>query len=211
MSRPSADELLELISVLAHDLRTPLTPVKGYAEILRSRPGIGPAKTEQYAGIVVEAAARMERSVDMLSGIAALHAGRGQVRNEAVDAAVIIAERLDLWRGRLPARTFAGHTGSAPGVMLVDRGWIGRALDVLIEQATRLWPPPAVISMRAVAGPAGDTVRLTVGDLMDEDAAPAVSRDSDALGRAFVNAVCDACGYQRAGDLEIDVPIAAPV
>ncbi|MDQ1708640.1 MAG: hypothetical protein QOG49_25 [Frankiaceae bacterium] len=227
--RPTADELIELMSVLAHDLRTPLTPVKGYAEILRSRRDLGAEKTMQYAGIVVEAATRMERSVDMLSGISALYAGRGQVRNEPVAAADIVAERLDVWRGRQPERAFAGDTEAAPGAVLVDRGWIGKALDVLIEAALRGSPAPAVISLRAITGRYGAAeaahTRFVVGappggDGADGDGADSGAADSgaadrpaaaapDRLSSAFVAAVCAVCGYRLIGDFELEVPVAA--
>lgn len=210
MTTPTAAELLELMSVLAHDLRAPLTPIRGYAEIVRTRPELGQDKTQEYAGIVVEAAARMEHSVDMLSGISALYGGRGQVREEPYATADIVAERLDIWRGRLPDRTFAGHTGAAPAGVLIDRGWLGKALDVLIEQATKAWPAPAVISVRAATGASGDSVHLVIGPLAEEATEQGPPLRADRLGRAFVEAVCSACGYEFVGDFEVSVPAGVP-
>ncbi|MEP7055464.1 MAG: histidine kinase dimerization/phospho-acceptor domain-containing protein [Actinomycetota bacterium] len=205
---PTTADLLELMSVLAHDLRTPLTPVRGYAEILRTKPELGPIKSVQYATIIVEAAARIERSVDMLSGISTLYSGRAEVRSEALRPVDIVAERLDLWRGRHPERVFAADTEEAHGPVVADRGWLGRALDVLIEHAVRAWPSPAVISLSART----DAEAVATCFSADGVSSPDVTRASysDRLGRAFVIAVSDVCGYPLNGDYAIDVPAAQP-
>lgn len=227
-SRPSAAELLELMAVLAHDLRTPLTPIKGYAEIMRSRSNLGAEKTEQYAAIIVEAGARMERSVDLLSGLCALYGGRAEIRAEPIRAVDVVAERLDIWRGRVPARSFEGQCEAAYGAVIADRGWLGQALDVLIDRALRTWPAPAAITLGARTQPGGQTTRFTVGRIGAADAsAPSAAVDAsgasaavdasgqdqgagptDRLGRAFVVAVSQVCGYALT-DAGMDVPVAA--
>lgn len=203
--RPTAHDLFELMSVLAHDLRTPLTPVKGYAEILRTKPALGPEKTAQYAAIIVEAAARMEHSVDLLSSISTLYGGRAEIRPETMRAVDVVAERLDIWRGRAPQRTFEGHTEAAYGVVVADRGWLGKALDVLVMQAIRVWPM-AAITVGARTNPGGQSTRFTVGVI--GAGVDGGSRTSDRLGGAFLTAVADVCGYELPGDWELDVQAA---
>jgi signal transduction histidine kinase len=203
--RPTALDLFELMAVLAHDLRTPLTPVRGYAEILRTKQGIGPEKTAQYAAIIVDAAARMERSVDMLSGISTLYGGRAEIHPETLRAVDVVAERIDIWRGRLPERTFEGHTEAAYGDVIADRGWLGKALDVLIEHAVRSWPAPAVISIGARTNPGAQSTRFTAGAVSMPEVREGSS--SDRLAQAFITAVSDVCGYPLRGDFEIDVAV----
>lgn len=204
---PTAAELLELMSVLAHDLRTPLTPVKGYAEILRTRANLGPDKTAQYAAIIVEAAARMERSVNLLAGISALYGGRAEIRPETMRAVDVIAERLDIWRGREPARSFEGHTEAAYGGVVADRGWLGKALDVLIDQALRAWPAPAAITLGARTNPGGESTCFSVDAIGEGNSSAA---PNDRIGRVFLAAVSDVCGYPLTREVELEVP-AAPV
>lgn len=203
-----ADELAALLSVLAHDLRTPLTPVRGYAEILRTRGhALGPEKTVEYATIISEAAARMERSVDLLSGISALYTGRADVRPERVRAADLVAERLDIWRGRQPARSFAADIEGTHGAVLVDRGWLGKVLDVFLDQAVRSWPPATPIVIGARTDVRGGATRLGVGTA--DPVAQAAPLALDRLGTAFANAVSETLGYPFAGPLEILVPPSA--
>jgi len=204
--RPTSDDLFELMSVLSHDLRTPLTPVKGYAEIMRTRAhALGPDKTVQYATIIVDAAARMERSIDLLSGISALYGGRADIQQVPVRPANLVAERLDIWRGREPQRVFQADAAAASGGVLADRGWLGKALDIFVDQALRTWPAPATIVLSAVSHPNGQTTSLRVGALGIANVAGAAA--TGRLGRAFVVAVADVCGYSLTGDLEIELPV----
>ena len=201
--RPSADELFELMSVLAHDLRTPLTPIKGYAEIIRTRPMLGSEKTANYATIVVEAAARLERSVDLLSGISALYRGRAAIRQETLRPVDVVAERLDVWRGRVPERSFTGQTAAAYGGVVADRVWLGKALDVLIDHAMRGQPAATTICLEAVTNDGADATCFTVSAVSDAD--DTVTAKSDRLGRAFVISVSDVCGYALIGESAIEV------
>lgn len=201
--RPAAEDLFELLSALAHDLRTPLTPVKGYAEILRTRaPALGPEKIAEYAAIIVEASARMERSVDLLSGISALYAGRAEVRPVPLRPGDLVAERLDIWRGREPQRTFQADTAAASGVVLADRGWLGRALDVYADQAIRSWPQSATIVLTAKTHALGERTSFRISAADSEIATGALIKDR--LGGAFLVAVADVCGYPLSGPLEIE-------
>jgi K+-sensing histidine kinase KdpD len=203
--RPTAAELFELMSVLAHDLRTPLTPVRGYAEILRTKPDLGPEKTSQYAAIIVEAASRIERSVEMYSGISALYGGRAEIRPETLRALDVVAERVDMWRGRLPERTFVAADEAGYAAVVADRGWLGKALDVLIDRAVRTWPAPAVISFGAHAARDRETTRFAARAVDVPDVA---EPPRDRLAHAFVVAVADVCGYAMHGAFAIDVPTA---
>lgn len=202
--RPSSDDLFELMSVLAHDLRAPLTPMKGYGEILRTRANLGQEKTTAYATIVVEAAARMERSVDLLSGISALYGGRAEMRTERLRPVDLVTERLDLWRGRVPDRTFGGQTVAAYGAVVADRGWLGKALDVLIDQALRSAPAPASVVLEARTNPGGESTSFMVCISGDADCPEEIK--SDRLARAFLISVSDVCGYPMGDDLVIEVP-----
>lgn len=56
----------EWIANITHDLKTPLSPIKGYAEILREDGGKGEKQCKRYAGILLKNAAYMETLIDDL-------------------------------------------------------------------------------------------------------------------------------------------------
>ncbi|MFO7635678.1 MAG: HAMP domain-containing sensor histidine kinase [Clostridia bacterium] len=58
----------EILSNISHDLRTPLTMIKGYAEMVKDISGENPAKREEDLNVIIEEANRLNNLVnDMLS------------------------------------------------------------------------------------------------------------------------------------------------
>lgn len=53
----------DLIAFLAHDLKTPLTSVLGYLELLRDEPGLSEEQRSKYTGIALSKAQRLEELV----------------------------------------------------------------------------------------------------------------------------------------------------
>lgn len=53
----------DLIAFLAHDLKTPLTSVLGYLELLRDEPGLSEEQRSKYTGIALAKAKRLEELV----------------------------------------------------------------------------------------------------------------------------------------------------
>lgn len=53
----------DLIAFLAHDLKTPLTSVLGYLELLRDEPGLSEEQRAKYTGIALDKARRLEELV----------------------------------------------------------------------------------------------------------------------------------------------------
>ena len=59
----------ELLSMIAHDLSTPLTTVRGYAELL-ARPTVAPTVRDRAKSVILSETSRMERLVqDLVSGV----------------------------------------------------------------------------------------------------------------------------------------------
>lgn len=56
----------EWIANITHDLKTPLSPIRGYAEVLLEDGGENEAQVRQYAGIVLKNASYMECLIDDL-------------------------------------------------------------------------------------------------------------------------------------------------
>lgn len=53
----------DLIAFLAHDLKTPLTSVLGYLQLLRDEPGLSEEQRSKYTGIALDKAQRLEELV----------------------------------------------------------------------------------------------------------------------------------------------------
>ncbi len=202
-----------LLANVSHDLRTPLTAILGYAELMLRR-GDLTGKQAQAAEVIERNARRLLRLVNDLLLLAQVRAGHLRLELEAVDLGALAADTVEL------AQPLAhqGGLGLAldvppPGTALVeaDRLRLGQLLDNLLANAIKYTPAGGEVRVRVAAD--DGTARLEVAD--DGPGIPAAeqarlydafSRGSGAtapgtgLGLAIVRAVADAHGATIALD-----------
>lgn len=159
-----------LLSV-SHDLRTPLTSIRGYAEALTD--GTIPATDEQRRAATVIAAEsrRLSRLVDDLLDLARLDARQFSLHPRAVDAATVVATAVDAFR---PAADDLGidlavdTPESVPATIDADR--LGQIVGNLVENALKYARRSITVSLTR-DGP--DAFELRVADdgpgLAEED------------------------------------------
>ena len=142
-----------LLSV-SHELKTPLTAIRGYSEGLAD----GTFEAEEAARIISLEASRLERLVRDLLDLARMNSLRFSVQREPVDLAEVAREAVR--REDAAARAF-GVTLTAEG----DETWADadadRVLQVvsnLVENALRETPAGGAVTVRAEPG------RLLVAD-----------------------------------------------
>ncbi|MBQ4595722.1 MAG: HAMP domain-containing histidine kinase, partial [Firmicutes bacterium] len=66
----------DLIANVSHDLRTPLTMIKSYAEMIRDLSGDNPAKREQHLQVIIDETDRLNSLVGDLLSISRLQSGK---------------------------------------------------------------------------------------------------------------------------------------
>jgi signal transduction histidine kinase len=136
-----------LLSV-SHDLRTPLTSIRGYAEGIED----GTVEPREAAGVVGREAARLERLVGDLLALARLSQGALEVEREPVDLGAVVREAEERLR---PRARDAGidvrvEAGTAPAT--ADHGRALQVVSNLLENAIRVSPAGGVVELRAVPG-----------------------------------------------------------
>ena len=62
-ARESEQRRGDLVAFLAHDLKTPLTSVLGYLNLLHDEPGLTPEQRAKYTGIALDKARRLEELI----------------------------------------------------------------------------------------------------------------------------------------------------
>ncbi len=65
----------DLVANISHDLRTPLTMVKAYAEMIRDLSGDNPIKREEHIGIIIEESDRLAALVNDILDLSKLESG----------------------------------------------------------------------------------------------------------------------------------------
>lgn len=85
----------ELIANISHDLRTPLTMIVGYAEVIRDIEG---ENTPENIQVIIDEATRLTTLVNDLLEISNVQGGRTERKNERFDLALLAQETVDRYR-----------------------------------------------------------------------------------------------------------------
>lgn len=72
----------DLMANISHDLRTPLTMVKAYAEMIRDLSGDDPQKREEHLGIIIEESDRLAALVNDIMDLTKLESGAAELNRE---------------------------------------------------------------------------------------------------------------------------------
>jgi signal transduction histidine kinase len=211
----------EFLANVSHELRTPLTPIRGYAEMIARRPELSREQVELFVDEILSSTARMSRAVELLVDVAALEAGRVESERMPIAVRSYVDERVEKWRERYPER--AGDikrrvAGKLPAVD-IDRHWVSRALDELVDNAVKYTEPRTPITIvAAMADDGSRRVRVGVrdsgggfdpsmtaeliGDFSQGDASETRRVGGLGLGLGFVSRVVDRFGLQMLVDAE---------
>lgn len=225
----------EFLANISHELRTPLTPIRGYAEMLSRRPDLPKPQMQTFVSEILAGTARMSRAVELLVDVASLDAGRVAPASDRVVVKSLFDERLEVWRKRYPERSRDLRrrvTANVPAVE-VDRSWLSKALDELVDNAVKYTPAGKAITVTAApagrgrvrlavrdAGPGIETERLgeLLGDFSQADASETRKVGGMGLGLGFVTRVARALGTSlevasepgRGAEFALDLPAAPP-
>ena len=84
----------DFLSVVSHEVRTPLGSIRGFSEMLRDD-ALSPEERIEYAGLINSEAQRLSRLVEDLLDLDRLESGRFDLRLERVDLRAIVSGVLE--------------------------------------------------------------------------------------------------------------------
>ncbi len=148
LARARAAERQFLLSV-SHELKTPLTSIRGYAEGILD----DAFSAEEAATIVAKEAERLQRLVQDLLDLARMNQATFSVRHEPIELAAVAQEtvnRLEAQARALDVTLEAFAPGSAPAIGDADR--LVQVATNLVENALRLTPAGGVVRVLAQPG-----------------------------------------------------------
>ncbi len=151
---------LRLIAEVAHELRTPVTTLKGYLEGILD--GVFEADPETLAAAIGEAG-RMERLAADLSALSGAEEGRIELRLDPVDLAALAGEVAERLRPQFDDQNvrLAVENGHPPTV-LGDRDRLAQVLTNLIGNALSYTPAGGEVTVRS--RPVPGAVEVEVSD-----------------------------------------------
>lgn len=182
------------LNEIAHDLRTPLTSLRLYAEMLSGDDVERPAR-ERYAGVIARESARLTALLANLLDLSRLEGGKRLYDIQDVGVAAAVAAAVADFRALYPARahdvSVAGDAGLAARA---DPTALARCLGNLLDNAGKFTAPGTAIGVTWTR--AGDDVRVTV---VDEGDGIADRERAAIFGRYVRGAGAQADGVQGTG------------
>lgn len=153
----------EFVATASHELRSPLTSIKGFVELLRAGDGLDDRQRE-FLDIVVVSANRLVDLVNDLLDVARLEAGRVEVHRRAIEVREVVDEVATLLRGRIDAKAQHLEVEVDPDTprVLADPTRLRQMLMNLLTNAHLYTGEGGTLRLRASGSPGG--VRIEVAD-----------------------------------------------
>ncbi|WP_330365064.1 sensor histidine kinase [Oribacterium sp. NK2B42] len=137
--RNSEQSKTDLITNVAHDLRTPLTSIIGYLELLRKNNSISPEMRQKYLDIAYNKSERLQKLIEELFGFTKLSYGKVNLNITEVDIVKLLAQLLEESYPNFAKNglsyDYVSNTGSQ--IIEADGDLLARLFDNLINNAIK--------------------------------------------------------------------------
>ena len=129
----------ELITNVAHDLRTPLTSIIGYLELLSSGPAISLDMQKKYIDIAYVKAKRLEKLIEDLFGFTKMNYGKISMNIGKVDIVKLLGQLLEEFYPSFADKdlTYELKSNVPSQIITADGNLLARLFDNLINNAIK--------------------------------------------------------------------------
>lgn len=151
----------DLISMASHELRSPLTSVRGFTKTLLARwDRFDDDTRRQMVATIDEDADRVTRLLASLLDVSRIDTGRLPLRRQIVDLATVVEPVAQRFEVEHPARTLTVDLAPDLPEVVVDRDRITQVLANLLDNAVKHGAGAITIAVR----PGPEEVRCVVAD-----------------------------------------------
>jgi len=141
----------DFVGNVSYELRTPLTTIIGYSELLERGGEALSERMRGHASAVRAAATQLARSIDDVLDMAQIDAEEMALDVADVRVAELLGAVADRWRGEAEAMriALAVETPDDVGVIRGDAKRLAQVLDHLLENALGQTPPGGIVTLTA--------------------------------------------------------------
>jgi signal transduction histidine kinase len=151
----------ELVSVVAHELRTPLASVLGFTSVLRQRE-VTDEQRREYLGIIEAQARRLAALVNDFLDVQRLEEGNLSIAKELIDVGSVVREQAELFAGQSPKHLLDVSLPETPLAVRGDSNRLAQVVANLLSNAIKYSPQGGVVH---VTGRREDSiVRVSIQD-----------------------------------------------
>lgn len=126
----------DLVANVSHDLRTPLTMLKAYAEMIRDLSGDNPVKRNAHLQVIIEETDRLTMLVNDILDLSKLENGSQKLELRTVDVTEWLSDIIERYKGVSEKMGYHIHfTPDAPVQIACDPAKLERVVCNLINNA----------------------------------------------------------------------------
>jgi two-component system, OmpR family, sensor kinase len=154
----------ELLAHISHDLRTPLTAMRGYLETLAIKGNsLAPRDRERFIGTAVRHSERLNKIVDRLFLLARLDAATLALNPEPVALGDMAQDLISKWQVSAESAgvNLQLELESVPSMVYADIGLLETVLENLLENALRHTAPGGAITLAVRGRPESVTICIS--------------------------------------------------
>ncbi len=154
----------EFVSAVSHEMKSPLTGIKAYVELLADCDANDSAAREEFLGVIDSQANRLQRLIDNLLNIARIEAGVVEVSKQSISLHELLGEALEIVRPSAEARRLQLLSELSPMYLsvLADRDMLMQVAINLLSNAIKYTPERGSVTLRSRM--ADDEVEFEVAD-----------------------------------------------
>jgi signal transduction histidine kinase len=167
----------EFLSIASHELRTPVTSIKGYTQLAKTLIRENDlATSEEYLDIAIDQIDRMSRLILELLDVSRIETGRLEIRREPIRWAAFVRDIVQRHHTAVSDRRF--HLDVSDDAIIVngDRDRLEQVLGNLLENAVKYSPDGSDITVAVEEK--GETVVTSICDR-------GIGIPTDELGQVF--------------------------
>ena len=186
----------DFVANVSHELKTPLTSIRGYTETLLADPAVTSELRQQFLGVIHSNTDRLQRIIDNLLDISRLQSGGWEPKLEPVDVMALaddVATSIDEARR---AHVQIELMGMRPALVLADAAGLRQVLSNILENAVRYTPSGGNIRVEAECTTSSDDMSRHMIEVRVQDTGKGIPRE--ALPRIFERFFRADAGRRRA-------------
>ncbi|MBD5133569.1 MAG: HAMP domain-containing histidine kinase [Clostridiales bacterium] len=211
--RRKEQELRRQIANVSHDLRTPLTSILGYLQLLEGE-GLSPEKRQEYFQVIEGRARTLQTFIASFYDLSRIEGGELPLEREKVDLARTLSDQLAAAYEQIEGSGLAMEVDIADHLPPVwaDRVAVTRIFSNLLTNALRHGSDTLSVKLYREGGHIVSSFSNRAVDLTAEDAAHVFERfytadkmrtgQSTGLGLAIVKALAERMGHTAAARWE---------
>lgn len=147
---------------LAHDIRTPVNAVLGFADALQSLPKIDEARSREYGGLIRRAGIHLSTLIRDLLDLSRIDAGKFELEKKRIDPTRPLSSAREIVMSLADAKKVTLETDFASGLTLeADADALTRIAVNLLSNAIKFTPEGGKIALVLdVASPSGVLIKV---------------------------------------------------